>query len=80
MGRYARRGGRDLDADFHAILMLRKAARPSVIRIRIQGLDGIAVANLLRPIIVQYADQLHTGCMITVKIHKTTCHILSEST
>jgi predicted nuclease of predicted toxin-antitoxin system len=66
------------DADFHAILVLRNAAAPSVIRIRLQGLDGKAVAELLKPIISRYAAELTEGCMITVKRHKITCHLFAR--
>ena len=67
-----------LDADFHTMLMLTNAAAPSVIRIRLQGLDGRAVADLLTPIIGRYAAWLAAGCMITVKRRKITCHMLSR--
>ena len=68
-----------LDADFHAILAVRNASKPSVIRIRLQGLNGAAIAKLLLQILDQYKAELATGCMITVKQHKTTCHLLFKS-
>ena len=60
------------------IVVLSNAAAPSVIRIRLQGLDGRAVADLLTPIIGRYAAWLAAGCMITVKRRKITCHMLSR--
>jgi predicted nuclease of predicted toxin-antitoxin system len=35
-----------LDADFHAILAVSRASTPSVIRIRMQGLDALEVVEL----------------------------------
>jgi hypothetical protein len=36
-----------LDADFHAILATSNAAAPSVIRFRLQGLDGLEGDNVI---------------------------------
>jgi predicted nuclease of predicted toxin-antitoxin system len=65
-----------LDADFHAILAVTRASAPSVIRIRIQGLDGLAVTNVVQRVIPEYAADLSHGSVITVKANKTTCHEL----
>ena len=67
-----------LDADFHAILAVRGATKTSVIRLRMQGLNGTAVARLLLQILAEYRAELGVGCMITVKPRKTTCHLLSR--
>lgn len=67
-----------LDADFHAILVLTNATAPSVVRLRLQGLDGKAVADLLIPLIARYAAWLTAGCMITVKRNKVTCHLFAR--
>jgi predicted nuclease of predicted toxin-antitoxin system len=67
-----------LDADFHALLAVTGASGPSVIRIRQQGLDGPAVAALIREVVKRYRDDLETGCMVTVKDRKTTCRMLSS--
>ena len=68
-----------LDADFHAILAVQNASRPSVIRVRIQGLRGEALATLLQDTIERYTAELESGCMITVKARKTTCRLLNQS-
>ena len=65
-----------LDADFHAILAVSQARAPSVIRIRIQGLAALAVANLVQSVIAGFADELSSGSLVTVKANKTTCHKL----
>jgi predicted nuclease of predicted toxin-antitoxin system len=65
-----------LDADFHAILAVTRASAPSVIRIRVQGLDGLAVTNVVQRVIQEFAADLFDGSVITVKANKTTCHKL----
>lgn len=68
-----------LDADFHAILAVRNALGPSVIRLRIQGLNAASLARLLHQVIDQYKAELEAGCMITVKQRKITCHLLPKT-
>lgn len=65
-----------LDADFHAILTVNNASEPSVARIRMQGLDGTALARLVKEVLKRYSKELIAGCMITVKQRKTTCRLL----
>lgn len=79
---YARSAGGivvTLDADFHAILVVSGMSAPSVIRIRIEGLKGPAIAAIVRKVLAMYASDLAFGCMITVKEQKTTCHLLRAS-
>jgi len=79
---YARAAGRivvTLDADFHAILVVSAMSAPSVIRIRIEGLKGPAIAAIVREVLAVYASELAVGCMVTVKEQKTTCHLLRDS-
>jgi predicted nuclease of predicted toxin-antitoxin system len=76
---YARAAGQivvTLDADFHAILVVSGMSSPSVIRIRMEGLKGVAIATIVGETLVAYAPDLAVGCMITVKERKTTCHLL----
>lgn len=43
-----------LDADFHAMLVVQRASKPSVVRLRLQGQDGQAIAGLLPRIVEKY--------------------------
>ena len=76
---YARSAGQvvvTLDADFHAVLAVSGMSSPSVIRIRIEGLKGPAMATTIGKVLATYPAELALGCMITVKERKTTCHLL----
>ncbi len=55
-----------LDADFHALLAINNAKRPSVIRIRQEGLNGPALAQLLITIRQKLEQELDVGIMATV--------------
>ena len=65
-----------LDADFHVELAVSGASKPSVIRLRLQGLEGADVVKLVLGILEDHAIALADGCMITVKRHKITLHKL----
>ncbi|MDZ4778914.1 MAG: DUF5615 family PIN-like protein [Planctomycetia bacterium] len=56
-----------LDADFHTLLAGSGAARPSVIRIRQEGLRGPQVADLLARVIEQVRIDLERGAAVTVR-------------
>ena len=68
-----------LDADFHAILAVSGAAGPSAIRLRLQGLNGPRIADLVVRVVHRFVEELRQGCLITVKLRKTTCHRLPIS-
>lgn len=55
-----------LDADFHALLAVNSASAPSVVRIRIEGLKGSALADLLGKVWTLSQDDLSRGAMVTV--------------
>ena len=55
-----------LDADFHALLALSGLTGPSVIRIRIEGLRGEALARLLATILRVCGNDLLKGAMVSV--------------
>jgi predicted nuclease of predicted toxin-antitoxin system len=65
-----------LDADFHAMMAVSGARAPSVVRLRIQGLNGEAVAGLVQTVLGEFGSELSNGCLISVKAKKTTCHTL----
>ena len=65
-----------LDADFHAMLAVSSASGPSVIRIRIEGLDAAAMAAILRWVLANYEADLARGCVVSVKSRKITSHKL----
>jgi predicted nuclease of predicted toxin-antitoxin system len=65
-----------LDADFHAELAVSGAGKPSVIRLRLQGLDGAAVAKMVLHVLESFGTSLAEGCLVTVKQRKITCHKL----
>lgn len=56
-----------LDADFHTILALSGALSPSIIRIRIEGLKGLAMASLIQSVLVQCNEYIQKGASITVQ-------------
>ncbi len=54
-----------LDADFHALLALSALAKPSVIRIREEGLKGANLAALILRIANQFESELQKGCVMS---------------
>ena len=55
-----------LDADFHALLAVASHTKPSVIRIRIEGLNGEALTMLLQKIWPTLEKPLSQGVLVTV--------------
>jgi predicted nuclease of predicted toxin-antitoxin system len=55
-----------LDADFHSLLALANAQRPSVIRIRVQRLKGQEVASLVSTVLERIGHELQGCSLITV--------------
>jgi predicted nuclease of predicted toxin-antitoxin system len=58
-----------LDADFHALLVLSGAAGPSVIRVRIEGLQAGPLAGVLVDVLKLCKDDLSHGAMVSVTEH-----------
>ena len=55
-----------LDADFHSILAVEGLDKPSVIRIRLEGLKGLEMATLLQKIWPKIKTEIDAGAMVTV--------------
>ncbi len=65
-----------LDADFHAILAISGASKPSVIRIRMKSMDAVRTVQAIRTAMAAFHTELQRGALVTVKQRKTTCHQL----
>lgn len=55
-----------LDADFHALIAVRRMALPSTIRIRIEGLKGDRLADLLERLWPRVEEAVGAGALVTV--------------
>jgi len=55
-----------LNADFHAILALTQSLKPSVIRIRMEGLRAEPFCGLIQNVLDKCADDLERGAMVSV--------------
>jgi predicted nuclease of predicted toxin-antitoxin system len=64
-----------LDADFHAVLAISGAEAPSVIRIRVQGLHAVEIAECIRSVSTRLESELMAGSLVT-EAGKITCHRL----
>lgn len=65
-----------LDADFHRLLAIQRAATPSVIRIRIEGLKGDGLASLLQSVVNLAANELAIGPTVSVTKSRVRVHML----
>lgn len=66
---HARSEGRTiitLDSDFHTILALMNASKPSVVRIRLEGLKGNDLAVLIKKIWPKIENYIKEGAMVSV--------------
>ena len=55
-----------LDADFHALIAVSGAARPTSIRIRREGLNGAEIAVLIAEVLVRVPEAIAHGALITL--------------
>ena len=65
-----------LDADFHAMLAVSGASRPSVIRIREEGLKGPAICQLIIGLRDQFTESLQKGCVLTATLTQARLRLL----
>jgi predicted nuclease of predicted toxin-antitoxin system len=65
-----------LDADFHSLLALSAATSPSVIRVRIEGLRGPSLAELLQQVLSRCGKDLRDGAMVTVQAGRIRIRLL----
>jgi predicted nuclease of predicted toxin-antitoxin system len=54
-----------LEHDFHAHLALTGNGRPSVVLLRVQGLDALGQADLIRSVYAQCEDALREGAAVS---------------
>lgn len=62
-----------LDADFHSLLALSGATSPSVLRLRIEGMNACDVVDLMQRLWPRIQHSMCTGAMVTVT--STSCRI-----
>lgn len=58
-----------LDHDFHAHLALTGRGRPSVVLLRVQGLDAQGQADLILSVCLQCANALNDGAAVSADYH-----------
>jgi predicted nuclease of predicted toxin-antitoxin system len=56
-----------LDSDFHTILAVEGARKPSVVRFRWEGLRGPEMANLIAQVVETTRDELELGAVVSVR-------------
>jgi predicted nuclease of predicted toxin-antitoxin system len=65
-----------LDADFHTLLALSSASRPSVVRVRIEGLRSEALVALVVRVLDLCKTDLEAGVMAIVDEHSVRIRLL----
>ena len=65
-----------LDADFHALLATSRATGPSVVRIRIEGLNGERLASLLVQVLAVAGAEIEAGAVVSVTAHRIRVRLL----
>jgi predicted nuclease of predicted toxin-antitoxin system len=64
------------DADFHAMLAISGASKPSIIRIREEGLKASAVFQLIIRLQKQFTEALEKGCLLTATLTQARLRLL----
>ena len=65
-----------LDADFHALLKISGYSTPSVLRLRIEGLKGEGVADVIEQVLARVGDDIVRGALVTVDAKTIRVHRL----
>jgi predicted nuclease of predicted toxin-antitoxin system len=65
-----------LDADFHTLLALSGDRGPSVIRVRIEGMKGPELAQIILRVVRQFNAELTAGAAVSVGPKVARCHLL----
>ena len=65
-----------LDADFHALLKISGHSTPSVLRLRIEGLKGEGVADVIEQVVARVGDDIVRGALVTVDAKTIRVHRL----
>lgn len=65
-----------LDSDFHALLAISGASKPSVIRIREEGLKGPALCQMILQLWDQFSEVLLQGCVLTATLKQARIRLL----
>jgi len=68
-----------MDSDFHAFLAVTNSYSPSVIRLRIEGLKALDVANLIKTVWPKIDYSVHQGAMVTITEKSIRIHDLPVS-
>ncbi len=65
-----------LDADFHRLLAASRATSPSVVRIRIEGMNGSQLAAILVQLIAVAGAELVAGAAVSVTARRVRVRLL----
>ena len=65
-----------LDADFHMLLAMTHETTPSVIRIRIEGLKGEDVADIIEQVVTAAELELDAGAAVSVTMNEIRVRLL----
>ena len=64
MGTEAECNRRHAGADFHTILAVSGSAAPSVVRLRMQGLDALGAAGVVEKVMADFGEKLREGALV----------------
>ena len=67
------------DGDFNSLLAQSGATRPSVVRIRIDGLQAASVATLIERVVRQVGHEFASGVSVSVEVSRVRVHRLPLS-